>query len=91
MGMSKPPIPDLRRLQLPNGFVLSQFKRAWIVQEIGTKAPATLFWGKADKDWLVLHRVCEKPTDCHHLRNRFDIRTADIKCVFSTLYRTPSR
>jgi hypothetical protein len=66
-----------------------QFTRAWIVQEIGTEAPATLFWGEAEMDWMVLHRVCEKLTDYHHLRNRFDIRTSDIKYVFQRFIEPP--
>ena len=33
-------------------------------------------------DWIVLHRVCEKLTDYHHLRKKFDIHTAQIKYVF---------
>jgi hypothetical protein len=40
-------------------------------------------------DWVVLHRVCEKLTDYHHLRNRFDIRTADIKYVFQRFIEPP--
>lgn len=31
---------------------------------------------------MILHRVCEKLTDYHHLRSRFNIRTSDIKYVF---------
>lgn len=53
-----------------------------MVQEIGTKAPATLFWGDAEIDWMVLSRVCEKLTDYHHLRSTFKIRTSDIKYFF---------
>ena len=31
---------------------------------------------------MILHRVCEKLTDYHHLRSRFNIHTSDIKYVF---------
>ena len=54
----------------------------WIVQEIGTRAPATLFWGNEEIDWKLLHSVCEKLTDYHHLRKHFDIQTDRVKYVF---------
>lgn len=69
---------------------LPWFTRAWIVQEIGTQAPATLFWGEAEIDWMVLYRVCERLTDFHHLRNRFNIRTSDIKYVFQRFIEPPA-
>ncbi|KIW45228.1 uncharacterized protein PV06_03630 [Exophiala oligosperma] len=61
---------------------LPWFKRGWIVQEIGTKAPATMFWGGSEIDWETLHGVCERLTDFHHLRSKLNIRTSDIKYVF---------
>ncbi|KAI1374161.1 HET-domain-containing protein [Hypoxylon crocopeplum] len=61
---------------------LPWFKRGWIVQEIGTEAPATMFWGQSEIDWMVLHSVCEKMTDYHHLRSQLNVRTSDIKYVF---------
>ncbi|KAK4209195.1 heterokaryon incompatibility protein-domain-containing protein [Rhypophila decipiens] len=62
---------------------LPWFERVWIIQEIGTKAPATLFWGnEASIDWHLLYGVCEKLTDFHHLRRQFDIDTAKIKFVY---------
>ncbi len=71
-------------LPLPRNSVAdsSQFKRGWIVQEIGTEAQATMFWGQSEIDWMVLNRVCEKMTDYHHLRSRLNIRTSDVKYVF---------
>lgn len=59
-----------------------QFTRGWIVQEIGTEAPATMFWGASEINWVTLHRVCERLTGYHHLRTKLDIRTSDIKYVF---------
>ncbi|KAG8530270.1 uncharacterized protein KY384_004771 [Bacidia gigantensis] len=58
------------------------FTRGWIVQEIGTRASATLFWGDEEIDWTVLHTVCETLTAYHHLRTRLNIRTSEIKYVF---------
>ncbi|KKP06722.1 hypothetical protein THAR02_01211 [Trichoderma harzianum] len=58
------------------------FRRGWIVQEIGTAAPATMFWGDAEIDWTILHRVCESLTDYHHLRKELNINTSDIKFLF---------
>ncbi|KAM7182731.1 heterokaryon incompatibility protein 6, OR allele [Rhypophila sp. PSN 637] len=35
-----------------------RFERVWIIQEIGTKAPATLFWGnEASIDWHLLYGI----------------------------------
>lgn len=60
-----------------------QFGRVWIVQEIGTMAPATLFWGGTSEiDWEVLYTVCKQLTEFHELRRRFDIDTARIKFVY---------
>ncbi|KAK3377474.1 heterokaryon incompatibility protein-domain-containing protein [Podospora didyma] len=61
---------------------LPWFERAWIVQEIGTVSPATLFWGSSSMDWHVLYSVCERLTRFHHLRRRFDVDTAKVKFVF---------
>ncbi|RYP20409.1 hypothetical protein DL765_002785 [Monosporascus sp. GIB2] len=58
------------------------FKRGWIVQEIGTKASATLFWGDAEIDWEMLYGVCESLTDHHVLRSNHNINTSDIKFLF---------
>jgi hypothetical protein len=59
-----------------------QFKRGWIVQEVGTRASSTIFWGDAEIDWEVLYNVCEELTHYHHLRTEFDIRTSEIKFLF---------
>lgn len=61
---------------------LEWFERVWIIQEIGTRAPATLFWGDASMGWHTLYRVCDKLTEFHHLRRHFDIETSKVKFVF---------
>nr|XP_036580247.1 het domain-containing protein [Colletotrichum truncatum]KAF6788079.1 het domain-containing protein [Colletotrichum truncatum] len=61
---------------------LSWFTRAWIVQEIGTRAPATLFWGDVYIEWEVLHSVCKDLTDYHHLRKEVDIQTPKVKYMY---------
>ncbi|KAI0813012.1 HET-domain-containing protein [Xylaria sp. FL0064] len=61
---------------------LEWFTRGWIVQEIGTKAPATLIWGEAEIEWLVLSRVCERLQDYYHLRSKFKIRTDEVRYLF---------
>ncbi|OBR10459.1 Het domain-containing protein [Colletotrichum higginsianum IMI 349063] len=58
------------------------FTRAWAVQEIGTKAPSTLFWGDAQVEWALLHSVCESLTDYHHLRKHVDIQTPIVKYMY---------
>ncbi|KAI1354707.1 HET-domain-containing protein [Xylaria sp. FL0043] len=61
---------------------LEWFTRGWIVQEIGTKAAATLIWGEAEIEWLVLSRVCERLQDYYHLRSKFKIRTDEVRYLF---------
>ncbi len=61
---------------------LPWFERAWIIQEIGTRAPATLLWGDASMDWYTLYSVCDRLTEFHHLRRHFDIETSKVKFVF---------
>ncbi|KAI0882855.1 HET-domain-containing protein [Annulohypoxylon maeteangense] len=58
------------------------FTRGWVVQEIGTQAPATLFWGDEEIDWGMLYGVCERLAGYHHLRKAYDIRTSTIKFFF---------
>ncbi|KLU82837.1 hypothetical protein MAPG_01905 [Magnaporthiopsis poae ATCC 64411] len=58
------------------------FQRGWIVQEIGTRRPATLTWGKAEMEWDELHDVCERLTEYHHLRVKFKVTTAEIKYLY---------
>ncbi|EJT69009.1 hypothetical protein GGTG_13406 [Gaeumannomyces tritici R3-111a-1] len=61
---------------------LPWFQRGWIVQEIGTKAPATLLWGKAEMAWDELHDVCEKLAEYHYLRVKFKVATSEIKYLY---------
>ncbi|UNI24789.1 hypothetical protein JDV02_010513 [Purpureocillium takamizusanense] len=59
---------------------LPWFHRIWIVQEIGTDAPATLFWGASEIDWQVLSHVAGVLNqDYHHLRARFGVGTPNIR------------
>ncbi|KAK4508517.1 hypothetical protein PRZ48_002256 [Zasmidium cellare] len=58
---------------------LEWFKRGWVVQEIGTEAQASLFWGDMEIDWNVLSKVCRKLSAYHHLRSTYSIRSSDIK------------
>ncbi|KAJ3575796.1 hypothetical protein NPX13_g3907 [Xylaria arbuscula] len=44
------------------------FRRGWIVQEIGTGAPATIKWGDAEISWETL----AKPDETTHHANRFN-------------------
>jgi hypothetical protein len=52
------------------------------VQEIGTAAPATMFWGQESIDWEILHRVCENLNAFHHLRSKLSLRTSNIKYMY---------
>lgn len=67
---------------LKNFTNLPWFTRAWIVQEIGTSAPATLYWGEEELDWKLVFGVCEELARYHGLRKRFDIQTSKVKYVF---------
>ncbi|KAI5458121.1 heterokaryon incompatibility protein-domain-containing protein [Mariannaea sp. PMI_226] len=58
---------------------LQWFNRIWIVQEIGTTAPATLYWGDAEVDWEVLASVAGTLNQHYHfLRTRFVVLTPNI-------------
>ncbi|CEF73703.1 hypothetical protein FGSG_01556 [Fusarium graminearum PH-1] len=62
---------------------LPWFSRMWIVQEIGTGAPATLYWGDAEVDWEVLSSVAGVlNTNYHYLRSRFSIFTPNIRYLY---------
>ena len=55
----------------------------WIVQEIGTNAPATLFWGDAEFDWEELSEVTEVLNkQYHYLRSRFTIYTPSLRYLY---------
>ncbi|KAF1965068.1 HET-domain-containing protein [Bimuria novae-zelandiae CBS 107.79] len=58
------------------------FKRGWIVQEIGTSTPATLFWGSTSIEWNQLARVCERLKRHHECRSALGISTSDISFLF---------
>ncbi|KAL7799881.1 heterokaryon incompatibility domain-containing protein [Trichoderma ceciliae] len=62
---------------------LRWFHRIWIVQEIGTTAPATLYWGDAEMDWDMLSFVAGILNErYHHLRTRFFIGTSNIRYLY---------
>ncbi|KAF4988898.1 hypothetical protein FGRMN_9479 [Fusarium graminum] len=59
------------------------FSRLWIVQEIGTGAPATLYWGDAEIDWEILSSVAGVLNQSYHyLRSRFHIFTPNIHYLY---------
>nr|RBQ85853.1 hypothetical protein FVER53263_09637 [Fusarium verticillioides] len=59
------------------------FNRIWIVQEIGTAAPATLYWGDAEIDWEILSSVAGiLNTTYHFLRSRFAVFTPNIRYLY---------
>jgi hypothetical protein len=60
----------------------SQFKRGWVVQEIGTRTPATMLWGAAAIDWDTLASVCERLKNEHTLRAALELNTSDIAFLF---------
>ncbi|KAL7933355.1 heterokaryon incompatibility domain-containing protein [Trichoderma chlorosporum] len=71
---SEPWIPLAKLTKLP------WFHRIWIVQEIGTTAPATLYWGDTEMDWDMLSFVAGILNErYHHLRSRFFIGTSNIR------------
>ncbi|RBR13459.1 hypothetical protein FVER53590_09637 [Fusarium verticillioides] len=60
-----------------------KFNRIWIVQEIGTAAPATLYWGDAEIDWEILSSVAGiLNTTYHFLRSRFAVFTPNIRYLY---------
>ncbi|KAJ4261591.1 hypothetical protein NW762_007022 [Fusarium torreyae] len=62
---------------------LPWFNRIWIVQEIGTAAPATLYWGEAEIDWEILSLVTGVLNQSYHyLRSRFAILTPNIRYLY---------
>ncbi|CZR35522.1 hypothetical protein LB506_010365 [Fusarium annulatum] len=73
----KPWVPFSNLSRLP------WFNRIWIVQEIGTAAPATLYWGDAEIDWEVLSSVAGiLNTTYHFLRSRFAVFTPNIRYLY---------
>ncbi|KAF2627321.1 HET-domain-containing protein [Macroventuria anomochaeta] len=65
------------------------FTRGWIVQEIGTKAPATLYWGGEQCDWELISGVVRELANFHHLRGRFDLKTSAIKYTYQRFIEPP--
>jgi hypothetical protein len=51
----------------------------WIAQEIGTGAPAKVFWGHATIDWQTLYHVFDILMKDHKpLRARLDLRVGNV-------------
>ncbi|KND94197.1 Heterokaryon incompatibility protein 6, OR allele, partial [Tolypocladium ophioglossoides CBS 100239] len=73
----EPWVPLSRLTRLP------WFHRLWIVQEIGTSAPATLFWGASHLDWATLSFVADVLNQrYHHLRSRFAVGTPNFRYLY---------
>ncbi|RYP09262.1 hypothetical protein DL764_001389 [Monosporascus ibericus] len=72
---------------------LPWFRRGWIVQEIGTRTPATLLWGEEEMEWKILHKVSEELAEYHHMRTKFKVATSEIKYLYRRFVEpeTPSR
>ncbi|KAG8414073.1 hypothetical protein J3458_011726 [Metarhizium acridum] len=63
---------------------LPWFGRIWIVQEIGTGSPASLFWGSPELDWEKLSNVCGILNQQYNfLRTRFHISTPSIRYLYN--------
>ncbi|KAK2591090.1 hypothetical protein QQS21_011223 [Conoideocrella luteorostrata] len=74
----EPWVPFARLTRLP------WFGRIWIVQEIGTGVPASLFWGSAELDWEKLSHVAGVLNQQYHfLRMRFHISTPSIRYLYN--------
>ncbi|EGX89000.1 HET domain protein [Cordyceps militaris CM01] len=70
--------------------ILPWFNRIWIVQEIGTRTPATLFWGEAEMSWDVLSGVVAVLNErYHHLRARFAVMTPNIRYLHRRFEEPP--
>ncbi|KAF5679457.1 heterokaryon incompatibility protein het-6 [Fusarium heterosporum] len=67
------------------------FKRGWVVQEIGTKSPATVMWGDCSIDWDILANVCQKLKGYHQLRSTLGITTSDISFLFQRFIEPDKR
>ncbi|KAJ4993122.1 het domain-containing protein [Stagonosporopsis vannaccii] len=65
------------------------FTRGWVVQEIGTKAPATLYWGDLKCDWALISGVVQELANFHHMRGRFNLKTSLIKYMFRRFIEPP--
>jgi hypothetical protein len=90
------PLPDIShgskwvRIFLLTDVLSSQFSRLWIVQEIGTLTPATLFWGNASLSWETLSYVAAVLNQQYHLlRTRFFIFTPNIRYLYQRFVETP--
>jgi len=63
--------------------IVSQFRRAWILQEIGTGAPAIVFWGDAYISWETLYNVSHFLEEKHHKFNKqYGLRPNNLTCLY---------
>lgn len=61
---------------------LPWFRRAWIPQEIGTDAPATVHWGSESIEWEILHCAMKKLEGHWELKKRHKINTTAITLLY---------
>lgn len=69
------------------------FRRAWIPQEIGTDAPASIHWGAESIDWAALCAAMQKLEHCWDLKRKYDINTYPVTTLFRRFVKqdgTPS-
>ncbi|KIW10039.1 hypothetical protein PV08_11815 [Exophiala spinifera] len=74
--------PEAQWAPLKHLIALPWFTRIWIIQEIGTQAPATLYWGDSECDWDLIWNVARHLSDFHHMRKHFGLRTTDIEYLY---------
>lgn len=69
------------------------FRRAWIPQEIGTDAPATIHWGTESMDWAALCASMQKLEHCWDLKKKCGINPYPVTALFRRFVKqdgTPS-
>jgi hypothetical protein len=60
-----------------------QFRRVWILQEIGTEAPATVFWGDEQINWETLYYFSHAlQEEYHSFGKRFKLRTYNVTYLY---------
>jgi hypothetical protein len=60
-----------------------QFRRIWILQEIGTDAPATLFWGKEEVSWVDAYEVSNTLREYfHQFTKQYRLRAYNLTYLY---------
>lgn len=59
-----------------------QFRRGWVVQEVGTGTPATMILGDATIDWEKITSVCERLKGNHQLLDTLGATTSNIAFLY---------